>query len=50
MNILILGCSFGVPDNGCPAEFHTENQLKILGHTVYNCARQGASKLKKCRV
>ena len=46
MNILILGCSFGVPDNGCPAEFHTENQLTLLGHTVYNCARQGASNLE----
>jgi hypothetical protein len=50
MNILILGCSFGVPDNGCPAEFHTENQLKILGHTVYNCARQGASNLASLKI
>ena len=50
MNILILGCSFGVPDNGCPAEFHTENQLKILGHTVYNCARRGASNLASLKI
>ena len=50
MNILILGCSFGVPDNGCPAQFHTENQLKILGHTVYNCAKQGASNLESLAI
>ena len=46
MNILILGCSFGVPDNGCPAEMHTENQLRLLGHNVYNCARSGASNME----
>ena len=50
MNILILGCSFGVPENGCPAEMHTENQLRLLGHNVYNCARGGASNLESLAI
>jgi len=50
MNICILGCSFGVPDNGCPAEYHTENQLKLLGHRVYNFARRGSSNLESLAI
>ena len=46
MNVLIMGCSFGVPDNGCPSESHTENQLKLRGHKVINCARSGSSNLE----
>lgn len=50
MNILILGCSFGVPDNGCPFESHTENQLKLQGHKVINCARSGSSNLESLAI
>jgi hypothetical protein len=50
MNILILGCSFGVPGAGCPAEFHTENQLRLLGHKVINCARSGSSNLESLSI
>lgn len=46
MNVLILGCSFGVPGNGCPEQYHTENQLKDLGHTVYNFSIRGAGNLE----
>lgn len=46
MNILILGCSFGVPEMVSPAESHTENQLGLLGHLVYNCAGSGFSNLE----
>ena len=46
MNVLILGCSFGVPENGCPTEYHTETQLKLRGHNVINCARSGISNLE----
>jgi hypothetical protein len=41
MNILILGCSFGV-DNGEP---HTETFLRDLGHNVYNCSQNGGSNI-----
>jgi hypothetical protein len=41
MNILILGCSFGV-DNDQP---HTETFLKNLGHSVYNCSQNGGSNI-----
>jgi preprotein translocase subunit Sss1 len=50
VNILILGCSFGVPDNGCPAKFHTENQLKLLGYSVINCARPCSSNLESLTI
>lgn len=50
MNILILGCSFGVPGNGCPIEYHTENQLKLQGHYVFNCARNGSSNLESLAI
>ena len=45
MNILILGCSFGVPGQypGCVVEDHTEHQLRKLGHTVYNCSQCAGS-------
>ena len=45
MNILILGCSFGVPGQypGCVPEDHTEHQLRKLGHTVYNCSQCAGS-------
>ena len=47
MNILILGCSFGVPGQypGCVPEDHTERQLKKLGHTVYNCSQCAGSNI-----
>ena len=50
MNILILGCSFGAPGNGCPPEYHTENQLKLRGHKVINCARGGSSNLESLAI
>jgi hypothetical protein len=47
MNILILGCSFGVPGQypGCIIKDHTEHQLKQLGHKVYNCSQRGGSNM-----
>jgi hypothetical protein len=47
MNILILGCSFGVPGQypGCFIEDHTEHQLRQLGHKVYNCSQCGGSNM-----
>jgi len=49
MNILILGCSFGVPNYhgppGANPEDHTEYLLKKSGHTVFNCARNAGSNL-----
>jgi hypothetical protein len=41
MNILILGCSFGV-ETGQP---HTETFLKNLGHSVYNCSQNAGSNI-----
>jgi hypothetical protein len=51
MNILISGCSFGVPNHpGGPFKFseqlHTEFLLKDLGHNVYNCSLNGGSNLQ----
>ena len=49
MNILITGCSYGVPNYygspGIDAELHTEFLLKNLGYTVYNCSINGGSNL-----
>jgi hypothetical protein len=51
MNILILGCSFGVPAHGTirnppyMLENHTEHQLRKLGHKVYNCSQCGGSNM-----
>jgi hypothetical protein len=49
MNILILGCSFGVPNYygspGVPAEHHVQFLLTNAGHTVHNCAENGGSNL-----
>ena len=50
MNILITGCSFGVPNYfgppGVPEEHHIEFLLKSLGYTVYNCSLNGGSNLQ----
>jgi hypothetical protein len=45
MNILILGCSFGV-ENDRP---HTETFLKNLGHSVYNCSQNAGSNVNSFR-
>jgi len=50
MNILILGCSFGVPNyyGGFPTgmkEHHIEFLLRSRGHTVHNCSRNAGSNL-----
>jgi len=49
MNVLILGCSFGVPNYirppGVPPEDHTEFILCDFGHNVINCAINGGSNL-----
>lgn len=49
MNVLILGCSFGVPNYfgppSPPPEDHTEFILRSLGHNVINCAKNGGSNL-----
>lgn len=49
MNVLILGCSFGVPNYFGPPmpppEDHTEFILRDFGHTVFNCAKNGGSNL-----
>jgi hypothetical protein len=50
MNILILGCSFGVPGIGCPEEYHTEHQLRLLKHSVYNCARPGVGNIASLKI
>lgn len=51
MNVLILGCSFGVPGQypGCIVEDHTEHQLRKLGHKVYNCSQVAGSNLNSLR-
>lgn len=50
MNILILGCSFGVPNYfgppGAAPEEHTESLLRAQGHWVYNCAINSGSNLE----
>jgi hypothetical protein len=51
MNILILGCSFGVPNyyGGSPTgmkEHHTEFLLRDKGHVVYNCSQNAGSNLQ----
>lgn len=50
MNILILGCSWAVPNyfggEGDLPETHTEMLLKTLGHQVYNCAINGGSNMQ----
>ena len=49
MNVLILGCSFGVPNYFGPPmpgpDTHTEFLLRKHGHTVFNCAKNGGSNL-----
>ena len=49
MNILLMGCSWGVPNysklKGDPPETHTEFLLRKLGHNVYNCSENGGSNL-----
>ena len=53
MNILITGCSYGVPDyygsSGLDKDSHTEFLLKNLGYTVYNCSINGGSNLYATR-
>lgn len=48
-NILIMGCSVGVPNYfgspGVPAEHHIEYLLKEQGHVVHNCSFNGGSNL-----
>jgi hypothetical protein len=50
MNILILGCSFGVPNYygppGVPAEHHIQFLLTNAGHIVHNCAKNNGSNLE----
>lgn len=50
MNILILGCSYGVPNYygppGVPPEHHIELLLKSQGHTVHNCSLNGGSNMQ----
>jgi hypothetical protein len=49
MNILILGCSFGVPNYGGSGtglqEHHTEFLLLDRGHVVHNCSQNAGSNL-----
>lgn len=50
MNVLLLGCSFGVPNyfghpGPAPSE-HTEFILRDYGHTVFNCSKNGSSNLE----
>lgn len=47
MNILIMGCSFGVPGQypGCVVSDHTEHQLRSFGHIVHNVAQNGGSNI-----
>jgi hypothetical protein len=50
MNILILGCSFGVPNyyGAHPTgmkEHHLEFLLRDRGHVVHNCSQNGGSNL-----
>ena len=53
MNILILGCSFGVPNYYCnersPStgmkEHHLEFLLRDKGHVVHNCSQNAGSNL-----
>jgi hypothetical protein len=50
MNILILGCSFGVPNyyGGSPTgmkEHHLEFLLRDKGHVVHNCSQNAGSNL-----
>jgi hypothetical protein len=53
MNVLILGCSFGVPNYfgppSPPPQDHTEFILRDLGHTVINCAKNGGSNLNSLK-
>ena len=47
MNILLLGCSYGVPNYygkpGDPPETHLQLLLEKVGHTVYNLSQNGSS-------
>lgn len=49
MNILFVGCSYGVPNYfgspGVAPEYHTEYLLRKMGYTVHNCAGNGSSNL-----
>jgi hypothetical protein len=50
MNILMLGCSYGVPNYfgppGVPSKHHLEFLLRSQGHCVHNCSKNGASNLE----
>ena len=50
MNILIMGCSWGVPNYAGlpnpPKEDYTEYLLKNMGYNVYNCALNNGSNLE----
>lgn len=52
MNIMLMGCSWGVPNynklKGDPPETHTDFLLQDLGHTVYNCSQNGLGNLSSC--
>lgn len=49
MNVLLMGCSWGVPNYfgppGDDPETHTEFLLQNLGHKVLNCSINGGSNL-----
>jgi hypothetical protein len=49
MNILLMGCSWSVPNYfglpGDPPETHSEFLLKALGHEVHNCGINAGSNL-----
>jgi hypothetical protein len=47
MNILIMGCSFGVPGQypGCVVTDHTEHQLRSFGHNVHNVSQCAGSNI-----
>ena len=50
MNILMLGCSYGVPNYfgppGSPPEHHLEFLLTSQGHRVHNCSKNSGSNLE----
>ena len=49
MNILLMGCSYGVPNYfgypGISPNLHIEHLLKNLGFSVHNCSQNGGSNL-----
>ena len=50
MNILMLGCSYGVPNYfgppGAPPNHHLEFLLRDQGHSVHNCSKNSGSNLE----